>query len=142
MFIGQFTHSLDDKSRIALPAKFRARLDDGVVITAGRDRQLLIYPREGFEVLAGKVNELPLMGPDAETLRRMIFMSAVDAVPDKQGRVIIGPDLLQHAGIEREAVLVGVGQFIEVWHPAEWQRAKAEVASAAAQKEVWARLGI
>ena len=146
MFIGQFVHTLDDKSRIALPAKFRPRLEDGVVMTAGTDGQMLVYPRDEFEKLAEKVNGLPLMGPEAATLRRMIFVNAADAVPDKQGRVIVPELLLLHVGITgeagREAVIVGVGKFIEVWNPVAWQRAREEVTATAAQKQVWANLGI
>lgn len=146
MFIGQFVHTLDDKSRIALPAKFRTRLEDGVVMTAGTDGQMLIYPRDEFEKLAEKVNGLPLMGPEAATLRRMIFVNAADAVPDKQGRVVVPEPLLLHMGITdestREAVIVGVGKFIEVWSTEAWQRAREEVAAAAAQKQAWANLGI
>jgi MraZ protein len=142
MFIGHFTHTLDDKSRIALPAKFRTRLEEGVVMTTGRDKQILIFSREEFDKFATKVDELPILGMDVDSLRRFVFGNAVEAVPDKQGRVIISAVLLAHAAIEREAVLVGVGKFIEMWNPEEWQRAKDEVAGASAQKQVWAQLGI
>lgn len=142
MFIGHFIHTLDEKSRIALPAKFRTRLEEGVVMTTGRDKQILIFAREEFDRFAIKVDELPLMGIDVDSLRRFVFGNAVEGVPDKQGRVIVSDTLLTHAAIEREAVLVGVGKFIEMWNPQEWQKAQDEVAAASAQKQVWAQLGI
>ena len=135
-------HTLDDKSRIALPAKFRTRLEEGVVMTTGRDKQILVFSREEFDKFATKLDELPILGVDVDSLRRFVFGNAAEAVPDKQGRVIVSDVLLAHAGIEREAVLVGVGKFIEMWNPEEWQRAKDEVAATSAQKQVWAQLGV
>ncbi len=142
MFLGEFRHSLDEKSRITLPAKFRPELMLGVVMTAGIDRYALIYPSAEFELLAQKVNQLPLTGRDAATLRRLLFVNATDAVPDKQGRVIVPELLRQYAGINGEVVIVGVGKFIEMWSPEEWQRARQQIEEHAAQESVWAKLGI
>ncbi|MFN4292860.1 MAG: division/cell wall cluster transcriptional repressor MraZ [Thermoflexales bacterium] len=142
MFLGEFTHSLDEKSRLTLPAKFRARLADGVVMTTGTDKCLLIYPLDEFKLLFERVSALPVMGREAATLRRMLYSNAHDAVPDKQNRVVIPQPLREYAEITNEAVVVGVGKFIEVWNPREWQRALEEVRAHASQKETWASLGI
>ncbi|MCL4504702.1 MAG: division/cell wall cluster transcriptional repressor MraZ [Chloroflexi bacterium] len=142
MFLGEFRHSLDDKSRITLPAKFRSELQQGVVMTAGMDHYVLIYPRAEFELLAEKVNHLPLTGRDAATLRRLLFVNANDAIPDKQGRIIVPELLRQYASISADVVIVGVGKFIEMWSPEEWQRARSEIAEHAAQESIWAKLGI
>ena len=142
MFLGEFRHTLDEKSRLTLPAKFRPRLAAGIVMTAGMDRYVLVYPQDEFELLAERVNALPLTGRDAATLRRLLFVNAMDVVPDKQGRVVV-PDLLrQHAAIETDVVIAGVGKFIEIWSPEEWQRARAEIQDHAAQESLWAKLGI
>jgi MraZ protein len=142
MFLGEFKHTLDDKSRLTLPAKFRARLAPGVVMTAGTDRYVLIYPQDEFEQLAERVNGLPLIDREAATLRRLLFVNASDAVPDKQGRVLVPEPLRAHAEITSEVVIVGVGKFIEIWSPEQWQRARAEIQDHAAQESLWARLGI
>ncbi|MCS6846353.1 MAG: division/cell wall cluster transcriptional repressor MraZ [Anaerolineae bacterium] len=142
MFLGEFTHTLDEKSRLTLPAKFRARLADGVVMTTGADKCLLIYPLDEFKLLFERVSALPVMGREAATLRRMLYSNAHDAVPDRQNRVVIPQPLREYAEITNEAVIVGVGKFIEVWNPREWQRALEEVQAHAARKDVWASLGI
>jgi MraZ protein len=142
MFLGEFKHTLDDKSRITLPAKFRLRLASGIVMTAGMDRYVLVYPQDEFERLAERVDALPLTGREAATLRRSLYANASDAVPDKQGRVVMPESLREHAGIGTEVVIAGVGRFIEVWSPEEWQRARTEVREDAAQQEIWAKLGI
>ncbi|BCX05174.1 MAG: transcriptional regulator MraZ [Candidatus Roseilinea sp.] len=142
MFLGEFTHTLDEKSRLTLPAKFRTRLADGVVMTTGADKCLLIYPLDEFKLLFERVSALPMMGREAATLRRMLYSNAHDAVPDKQNRVVIPQPLREYAEITNEAVVVGVGKFIEVWNPREWQRALEEVQAHAARKDVWASLGI
>jgi len=142
MFLGEFRHSLDDKSRLALPARFRARLEVGLVMTTGSDKCLLVYPMDEFTVLFEKVSALPVMGHESSTLRRMLFTNAHDAVPDKQNRVVVPQKLREFAQITNEVVVVGVGKFVELWNPAEWDRARDEVREHAARKDVWAGLGI
>jgi MraZ protein len=142
MFLGEFIHSLDEKSRLALPAKFRARLADGVVMTAGSDKCLLVYPLDEFKLLFERVSALPVLGKEAASLRRMLFSNAHDAIPDKQNRVVIPQPLREFAEITNEVVLVGVGKFIEVWAPRAWEQAKQEVREDAARGEVWGKLGI
>jgi MraZ protein len=142
MFLGEFNHTLDEKSRLTLPAKFRRRLADGVVMTAGTEKCLLVYPLDEFRQLFEKVSALPVMGKEAATLRRMLFTHASDAAPDKQNRVVIPQALREYAEIMNEVVLVGVGKFIEIWNPNEWRRAQEEVQQHAANKDIWAGLGI
>jgi MraZ protein len=142
MFLGEFKHTLDEKSRITLPAKFRSRLAPGIVMTAGMERYVLVYPQDEFEKLAEQVNALPLTGKDSATLRRLLFVNANDAVPDKQGRVVMPEALREYAGIGTDVVIIGVGKFVEIWNPEEWQRARSEIQEHAAQENIWAKLGI
>jgi MraZ protein len=142
MFIGNFNHTLDEKNRVAFPARFRAQLESGVVMTAGLSAHVLVYPRAGFEQLAEKIDRLNQFDPEAATLRRQIYMDASEADLDKQGRVILPEALRAHAAIARDAVIVGVGRFIEIWSPANWAQARTAVQDAAAQAHVWAKLGI
>lgn len=120
MFLGRHTHNLDDKGRLALPARFREQLGAGVVITRGFDSCLLIYPIEAWTPLAERVSALSISDPDVRILRRMLFANATDANLDRQGRILVPADLRAHANIEREAVVLGMHTFIEIWSPEGW----------------------
>lgn len=122
MFLGRHNHNLDAKGRLALPARFRDKLADGVVITRGFDPCLLVYPMDAWMPLAERVASLSISDPDVRTLRRMLFADAVDMQLDKQGRVLVPAELRQYASIEREAVVVGVHTFIEIWSPSTWEQ--------------------
>jgi len=142
MFLGEYKHTLDDKSRLTLPAKYRNQLASGIVMTAGVDRYILIYPKEEFERLAERVTTLPLTGHDASILRRLLFVNASDATPDRQGRVVLPENLRLYAGIESDVVIVGVGRFVEMWSSSEWSRIQTEIRDHAALEDIWAKLGI
>lgn len=120
MFLGRFEHNLDTKGRLALPARYRDRLDEGVVVTRGFDPCLLIYPMAAWEPLAERVSALSIGDSDVRRLRRMLFAEATDLTLDRQGRILIPSELRDYAGIEREAIVVGMHTFIEVWSPDEW----------------------
>jgi MraZ protein len=87
MFLGEFSHTIDDKGRITIPAKFRGKLAAGLVITKGIDPCLWLYPVDRWDVLAKEVAALPLTNPKAREFRRQVFGGAADSVPDKQGRI-------------------------------------------------------
>jgi MraZ protein len=120
VFLGRHSHNLDEKGRLALPARFRDDLRDGVVITRGFDACLLVYPMQAWTPLAERVSALSISDPDARVLRRMLFANATDAQLDRQGRILVPADLRGHAGLEREAVVVGMDTFIEIWSPEGW----------------------
>ncbi|CAN5639326.1 division/cell wall cluster transcriptional repressor MraZ [soil metagenome] len=121
MFLGRHNHNLDAKGRLALPARFRDPLVEGVVVTRGFDPCLLVYPLDAWMPLAERVAVLSISDPDVRKLRRMLFADAVDVQLDGQGRVLIPSELRAYASIEREAVVVGVHTFIEIWTPETWQ---------------------
>lgn len=120
MFLGRHGHNLDDKGRLALPARYRDELSDGVVITRGFDNCLLVYPMEAWTPLAERVSALSIGDPDVRLLRRMLFANATDVQLDRQGRILVPVELRAHAGLEREAVVVGMHSFIEIWSPDGW----------------------
>lgn len=120
MFLGRYSHTVDDKGRLAVPARFRDELAEGVVVTRGFDGCLLVYPLATWAPLAEKVSALSIGDPDVRLLRRMLFANAVDMQLDRQGRVLVPADLRMHAGIDREAIVVGMHTFIEVWSPERW----------------------
>ena len=126
MFLGRYSHNLDAKGRLAIPARFREALGSDVVITRGIDRCLSLYPMAAWQPLAEKVSALPISDPDARTFRRMVFAEAATAEFDRQGRILIPPDLRRYAGLDREAIVVGMHTYIEIWSPEHWE-AQAEM---------------
>ena len=121
MFLGRYAHTLDAKGRLAIPARFREALAEGVVLTRGIDRCLALYPMTAWLPLAEKIDALPISDPDARTFRRMVFAEAVNLDLDAQGRVLVPPDLRRYAELDREALVVGVNTSIEIWSPARWE---------------------
>jgi MraZ protein len=121
VFLGRFAHNLDAKGRLAIPARYRDALAEGVVLTRGIDRCLALYPLAAWRPLAEKVSALPLTDADARNFRRLVFAEAADLNLDGQGRILIPPDLRRYAGLEREALVIGVDTSIEIWSPERWQ---------------------
>ncbi len=121
MFLGEFAHAIDDKGRFTIPSKFRGRLAAGVVITKGIDPCLWLYPIDTWNELAQEISRLPLTDPMAREFRRQVFGGAADAVPDKQGRVLLPPYLREYANIDNQAVITGLHDHCEVWNPEQWQ---------------------
>ena len=120
MFLGRHAHALDAKGRVAVPARFRDALAEGVVLTRGIDRCLSLYPMAAWLPLAEKVAALPISDPDARNFRRLVFAEATDLTLDGQGRILVPPELRRYAGLEREALVVGVHTHLEVWSPEAW----------------------
>ena len=120
MFMGEFTHAIDDKGRLTIPAKFREELAFGAVITRGYDQYLILYSAEAFKRVTTKAENLSPTNPEHRALLRLTFSGASEAVPDRQGRILVPPYLREYAGIETECVIVGVGQHIEIWSRDGW----------------------
>ncbi len=133
LFLGRFQHTLDIKGRIAVPAKFRADLADGLVITRGIDRCLAVYPMAAWQVLASRVTGLSMADADARMMRRMVFSEAMDASLDTQGRVLVPSDLRAYAGIERDAIVVGLHSTFEIWCPERWEEVNSAVEKTGAE---------
>ncbi|MDP9373871.1 MAG: division/cell wall cluster transcriptional repressor MraZ, partial [Chloroflexota bacterium] len=112
MFLGRFNHSLDAKGRLAIPAKFRGGLSDGLVVTRGIDRCLSVYPIAAWQALAERVSALSISDPDARQFKRMVFAEALDEALDAQGRFVVGAELRRYAEIDREAIVVGMNTYI------------------------------
>jgi MraZ protein len=142
MFLGAFVHTIDGKGRLTVPAKFRADLAAGLVVTRGIDRCLAVYPMEEWERLAEKVSALPMTDRRARAFRRLVFADAADAIPDKQGRVLIPPRLREYAGLDGDVVVTGLDTFIEVWNPGSWDEERGRVEAEDVDVEGWAALGI
>ena len=133
LFLGEFEHSIDDKSRLAVPARFRAALQDGLVITRGLDRCLVIWDTETWRTQAERVTALNQFQSDARRLQRHFFSGAVTAQADKLGRVVIPQFLREYAQLEAEVVVVGLADRIEVWSRTAWHRERSEAEQSSAQ---------
>ena len=142
MFLGEFEHTLDDRGRITLPAKFRDELAQGVVITRGLDRCLFLFPMDQWVPLAGRVDTLPLAKPGARTLRRLLFSGASNLVPDRQGRILIPAYLREYANINGQVVIAGLNTYIEIWSAVVWHEVKARVEDDVVNAEQWEELGV
>ena len=127
MFFGEFEHSIDDKGRLTIPARFRDDLEGGVVVTRGLDGCLWAYPRYEWEKLAEKIATMPSTNAAARGFARFMFSSAFDSIPDRQGRVLIPQKLRDYAGITNETAVIGVMNRVEIWNPAKWSETFSKV---------------
>ncbi|HEY4391704.1 MAG TPA: division/cell wall cluster transcriptional repressor MraZ [Paenibacillus sp.] len=122
MFMGEFQHSIDEKGRIIIPAKFRDLLGTSFVVTRGLDQCLFVYPVTEWELLEQKLKTLPLMKSDARAFTRFFFSGATECEWDKQGRVNIPGNLRQYAKLEKECVVLGVSNRVEIWSRSTWEQ--------------------
>jgi MraZ protein len=121
MFLGEYEHNIDDKGRLAVPARFREELSDGVVITRGFDHCLMGFPRSMWEQLSQQVSALSLGQGDARNLRRLLFSGAADFQLDRQGRVLIPQNLRDYAGLDDQVIVAGLNTHFEIWSRGRWR---------------------
>lgn len=120
MFIGEYNHSLDDKGRITIPSKFRQRLGEDFVMTKGLDGCLFIYPKNEWEIFENKLKTLPLTSKDARAFVRFFLAGASETTLDKQGRVLIPPNLRAYSSLKKDTMIIGVSTRIEIWSEKKW----------------------
>ena len=132
MFFGEYEHTIDDKNRLTLPARFRERLMPGIVLTRGLDACLDVYERVAWDGLVdARLAPLDPFSREARELKRFFFSAATDAELDKQGRVLVQPALLRHAKLGREVVVAGVHDHLEIWDRGAWVEHLASVEGSA-----------
>jgi MraZ protein len=138
MFLGQAVHTVDEKNRLAIPARFRSELAAGLYLTKGVDRCLYILTPDAWAVLAERIRSLPSMQADTRRLQRHFFAGADHVVPDKLGRIIIPSSLREYAGLQSEVVVAGVNSRVELWDKATWdaEQAAADVQTAAMAEQI------
>lgn len=120
-FMGTYTPKLDDKGRLFLPAKFRDRLVEGLVVTQGQENCLVVWPQDVFMEEARRAQATPMTSRGARDYARMLFSGAEEAVPDKQGRVGIPASLREYASLSGDVVVIGVMDRLEIWNPDRWR---------------------
>jgi MraZ protein len=142
VFTGEYRHTVDEKGRIAVPARFRAQLAGGAFVSRWIDGCLGIFPRADWDNLAARVASLPVTDPGARVFGRFLFGGAIEAELDRQGRVLLPSYLREWAGLGGEAVVIGARDHAEIWSPAGWAAVSRELDDPAALAARLADLGI
>ena len=122
MFLGQYQHSLDEKGRLTIPAAFRDALGEGAFVSQGFDRNLMVMGAGYFQQVYERINGMSITDSAARLLRRLIFSSAYQVEVDKAGRILLPQNLRLFLALNGEAMVVGQGEYFEIWTPAEWGR--------------------
>jgi len=126
MFIGEYNHTLDEKGRLAIPAKFRTILKKGAVVTKGLDNCLFLYSKDQFEKIAQKFAALPLSQSKARAFSRHMLAGAMDVEFDNQGRITLPEYLRVFSGLRKKVIVAGLYNHLEVWDEAAWNKYKME----------------
>jgi MraZ protein len=132
MLLGAHEHTIDDKNRLTLPARFRQAFADGIVVTRGLDGCLYAYRRPDWaRLVESRLATLDPLSPEGRRLERFFYSGATETELDKQGRVMIPRELIDHAKLGREVVVAGVNDRLEIWDRAAWRTELAEVEGSA-----------
>lgn len=121
MFMGEYHHSLDEKGRIIIPSKFREELGDSFVLTRGLENCLFVYAMEDWNKIVENLKKLPFTKKDARNFTRFFLSGATVVELDKQGRINITSPLTSYANLEKECVIVGVNDRVEIWSKDKWE---------------------
>lgn len=127
MLMGEFQHNIDAKGRIIIPAKLREDLGAKFVITRGLDGCVFGYPLDNWEKIQEKLKQLPLAKKEARAFTRFFYSAAAEAEIDKQGRINIPSTLVDYANLEKECLVLGVSDRIEIWSKAKWESVSSEI---------------
>ncbi len=139
MFIGEFTHNLDVKGRVAIPVKFRDKVSGGAIITRGLDHCLFVFTNKEWETLAQKLIALPMAQANSRAFVRLMLAGAMDVELDKQGRILIPDYLREYAGLKKETVVAGIYNRMEIWDVEKWKEYKTKTESSS--DEIAEKLG-
>ncbi len=126
MFIGEYTHSLDTKGRVALPAKFRPKLGDGAIIARGLDHCLFVFTKESWGKLTAKIAGMSFMKSDSRAFARLMLAGASEVEFDNQGRILIPEYLRTYASLKKQAIFAGLYDRVEIWDEANWKAYKSK----------------
>lgn len=124
MFIGEYHHSIDDKGRLAVPAKFRNDLVNGAVVTRGLDNCLFVYTEKEWEKMAEKLASLPIGKANTRAFARLMLAGAMDVSLDKQGRIILPDYLRKYSKVSKKVVITGLYNRLEIWDESVWEEYK------------------
>lgn len=143
MFYGEYQHTIDPKSRVIIPSKFRQDLGEKFIVTKGLDNCLFAYSLEEWRNLEIKLKALPFTDKDARAFVRFFFAGATECEADKQGRILIPQNLREYAGLEKDICIIGVSIRVEIWDKEKWTKHSGEYNESADKiAEKMALLGI
>jgi MraZ protein len=142
MFWGEYSHQLDEKGRLIIPARYRPHLTPQAILTRGLDRNLVIYPQDTWRDLSEHLNQMPITHPTARALRRLLFSGAVELTLDRQGRVSIPGYLRDYASLHHEVLIAGMETFLELWEPGHWRSTLSHVSESLAEAEHLLKLSL
>jgi len=120
MLIGEYKHTIDTKKRLAIPAKLRKELGKKAILTRGLDNCLFLFPEKEWQILADKLNKLPLGQRDARGFVRLMLSGAMDVDFDNLGRILIPDYLKSYASLKRKVIIMGLGTRLEIWDEEKW----------------------
>lgn len=120
MLIGEYHHNIDEKGRLILPSKYREDLGEEFFVTRGLEKCLFVYPKAEWDKITKKLKDLPFTKKHARSFTRFLLSGATATVFDKQGRINITSPLISYAGLEKECVIIGVGDRLEIWSLEKW----------------------
>lgn len=124
MFIGEYNHNIDSKGRLAIPAKFRAVLKKGAVVTKGLDNCLFLYSKEEFKEMAKKAASLPISQAKARAFARHMLAGAMDVEFDGQGRITLPEYLRSFSSLKKKVIVAGLYNHLEIWDESAWNKYK------------------
>lgn len=130
MFIGEYSHTIDQKGRMAVPSKMRGQLGSGAVVTRGIDSCLWVFPKKEWQALAGKIAQLPLTDANSRAFSRLMLAGAMEVEFDSQGRVLLPGYLREYAKLSKNAVVAGLYSRLEIWDETKWQTYKTKTEKA------------
>lgn len=120
MLIGQYEHTIDNKKRLALPAKFRGELGDKVIVTKGVENCLVVYTEKEFMIMSEKLSNLTISQPEARSFTRTMLAGAMEINLDKLGRILLPDYLKKYAGLNKSVVICGLSNRLEIWDLEKW----------------------
>ena len=121
MLIGEYSHNMDAKGRVFMPAKFREELGEKFIVSRGIGKCLFVFAQNAWTELAAKLKTVPITDQKAQVFLRMLFASACECEPDKQGRFLLPARLREYAGFDKEVVAIGVMGRVELWSAENWE---------------------
>ncbi|MDZ4159124.1 MAG: division/cell wall cluster transcriptional repressor MraZ [Anaerolineaceae bacterium] len=142
MFLGKYEHAIDEKGRTTIPARYRELLEEGGYITQGFDQNLILLAASTFNRIYQRVNQMSMTDPATRQLRRLIFSNADRIIFDRAGRILIPQFLRQAAGLDGQAIILGLGDYVEIWSPENWSIQNQQLHAADANAQRFAALDL
>ena len=121
MLIGQYNHTIDNKKRLSLPAKFRGELGDKVIVTRGIENCLVVYTGKEWDIVSQKLGNLPISQVEARSFARIILAGAIEVSLDKLGRILVSDYLKEYAGLKKDVFICGLSNRLEIWDEKKWE---------------------